>query len=289
MERTRKNNKQVSLILCSDFHLREDTPVCFTGNWHQEQWNAMLFLKLLQEKYGCCIVCAGDVFHHWKPSPWLLSQTIDCLPKDLFVIYGQHDLPQHSWDLRNKSGIYTLEKAGKLTVLRGCHYGQEPDKIGDLDKNILIWHHLTYLTTPFPGATGGNAISILKKYPQFDLIVTGDNHCSFYTEYNGRILVNPGNLTRQVADQIDYQPRVALWYADTNTIEWVNIPIAKDVISREHIDHKQKRDERIDAFISRLDSDFKAELSFEDNLEAFFQLNNIRDSVKEIIYKAIEV
>jgi len=95
-------------------------------------------------------------------------------------------------------------------------------------------------------------------------------------------------MTRQTAAQIDFQPRVALWYADTNTIEWVNLPIAENAITREHIEVKERRDERIDAFISRLDNDWKAGMSFTENLEAFFNKNNTREPIKEIIYKAID-
>jgi predicted phosphodiesterase len=281
-----------SLILCSDFHLREDTPTCFTGDFQKEQWLSISFVSKLQEKYQCPVMHAGDLFHNWKPSPWLLTQTIALLPKQFYTIYGQHDLPQHNWELREKSGIKTLEIAKRVKVLDGVHYGQEPKEDIHIDfpisgRSILVWHHMTYINPPYPGATGGNAISILKKYSQFSLICTGDNHQSFYTEYEGRLLVNPGNLTRQVADQADFQPRVALWYADTNSIEWVNIPIQKDVISREHIEIKEQRDARIDAFISKLDGDWVAGMSFEENLEAFFVKNETRDVVKEIIYKSI--
>jgi predicted phosphodiesterase len=213
------------------------------------------------------------------------------LPNEIYVIYGQHDLPQHSLELSHKSSIDTLVEAGKVKILPECHYGQEPNK-GSLlfpvsEKKILVWHHMTYTAPPFPGATGGNAIDILKKY-SYDLLVTGDNHQSFSVEYQGRLLVNPGSLTRQTADQIDFQPRVVLWYAETNTIEWVNIPIQKDVITREHIEVKEKHDERISAFISRLNDDWQVELSFEENLKRFFDANQVRESVKQIIYTAIE-
>ena len=293
MERT-KRNKIPSAILTSDWHLREDTPTCWTGDFQTEQWLAVVHTTNLQEKYKCPVIHAGDLFHHWKPSPWLLSQTIDLLPKEFYTIYGQHDLPQHNWELRGKSGIKTLEIAKRLTVLTGCHYGETPsdvsnvrDEIKGIGKNILVWHHLTYTSAPFPGATGGMAESILRKY-WFDLIITGDNHQSFTTEYKGRRLVNPGNITRQTADQIDFKPRVALWYAEDNSIEWVYLPIKEDVISRAHIEVKEQRDSRIDAFISQLDGNWKAEMSFEDNLESFKAINKVRDSVMEIVYKAIE-
>ena len=293
------SRRKADLILCSDAHLREDTPTCWIGDFQQEQWGSLMCIKALQDIHDCVVLHAGDLFDHWKPSPWLISMTIEHLPKHFFTIYGQHDLPQHNWELREKSGIYTLEKAGILKVLSYGHWGRTPEDDNfdcfaihlnkvDIVRRIYTWHHMTYITPPFPGASEGQATAILRKYPQYDLIVTGDNHQSFATEYKGRLLVNPGSMTRQTAAQIDFQPRVALWYADTNTIEWVNLPIAENAITREHIEVKERRDERIDAFISRLDNDWKAGMSFTENLEAFFNKNNTREPIKEIIYKAID-
>lgn len=299
MERT-KVNRIPDAILTSDWHLREDTPTCFTGDFQKEQWDAVKFINHLQEMHECPVIHAGDLFHHWKPSPWLISQVLQFLPNKFYTIYGQHDLPQHNWELRNKSGIQAIEMADRLSVLPRVHYGQRPedfqypDKIGienwlmlSNSRNILVWHHLTYQTKPFPGAEGGMAAGILRKYPQFDLIVTGDNHQSFTEEYEGRLLVNPGNLTRQVADQKDFKPRVYLWYANTNTVTSVYLPIQEGVISREHIEVKEERDARIDAFVSRLTDEWDASLSFEDNIERFCEVNSVNPKVKEIIYKVI--
>jgi predicted phosphodiesterase len=291
-------SKKADAIFTADWHLREDTPTCYTGDFQTEQWTSTDFISALQRQHECPVIHAGDLFHHWKPSPYLLSQAIKHLPRNFFTVYGQHDLPQHSWDLREKSGIHTLERAETLKVLNGCHFGQEPldDKDGVLrrfsmltnTRNILVWHHMTYITPPFPGATGGNAMNILKKYPAYDLIVTGDNHQSFYVEHEGRLLVNPGSLTRQTAAQIDFKPSVYLWYADTNAVKQVFVPIEEGVISREHIEVVEQRDARIDAFISRLDGQWDTAMSFEENLERFKEANNISTSVINIIYKAIE-
>ena len=288
MERI-KPNKTPSAIFCSDMHLREDTPTCFIGDFQKEQWDAVDFIYDLQTKYNCPIYHAGDLFHTWKSSPWLLSMAIQHLPKKFFTIFGQHDLPSHQLSLVDKCGIQTLHLAQSLTILPGCHWGQEPEGYLPIkDKKVLIWHHLTYLTKPFPGAEGGMAEGLLRKYSMYDLICTGDCHQSFTIEYQGRRLVNPGNLTRQVADQADFQPRVALWFAEDNSIEWVNLPIQKDAISREHLEVKEQRDTRIEAFVSSLNGEYKAEMSFEQNLEAFLQVNPVRDSVKNIIYKSLE-
>ena len=292
MERIKRIERKPSLILTSDWHLREDTPTCWTGDFQEEQWLSVTFVSKLQEQYNCPVIHAGDLFHHWKPSPWLLTQASALLPQSFVSIYGQHDLPQHNLELKDKSGLYNLMINGRVGIPdRGCHYGQIPTvEMAFIikDKRVLLWHHMTYITPPFPGATGGNVISILKKYPQFDLLVTGDNHQSFCVGHGEQLLVNPGNLTRQTADQIDFHPRVALWYAETNTIEWVNIPIQQGVITREHLEKKEERNERLSAFIEKLDSDYEIGLSFEQNLETYFGANDTPPDVKQIIYKSIE-
>jgi DNA repair exonuclease SbcCD nuclease subunit len=288
--------KKPTAILTSDWHLREDTPICYTGDFQMEQWKSVVFVSELQHKFQCPVLHAGDLFNHWKPSPWLLAQAFDLLPKEFHTVYGQHDLPQHNWELRGKTGINCLRIAKRIKVLSEVHFGQEPNK-GSLffpnrepDRLILVWHHLTYnILPPFPGATGGNAPGILKKYSKFDLIVTGDNHDSFSVTLDDKLLVNPGPLTRQDADQEDYKPRVTLWYADSNTIKWVYLPIEKDVISREHIEAKNERDKRFVAFIKSLNKDWKVGTSFEDNLKEFFAKNKTDEFVKKIVYEAIGV
>jgi DNA repair exonuclease SbcCD nuclease subunit len=287
MERT-KINKTVSAILTSDWHLREDTPTCFVGDFQAEQWKSVDFVYDLQKKYDCDVIHGGDLFDHWKPSPWLLSETIKHLPNKFYTILGQHDLPQHDLELVNKCGIQTLHLAQSLTILPSGHWGQQPEGyLPWYHKKLLVWHHLTYLSKPFPGAEGGMAEGVLRKYP-YDLIVTGDNHQSFTVEYQGRILVNPGSLTRQKADQIDFKPKVYLWYALNNTVQAIHLPIQKGVITREYIDIKEQRNSRIDAFVSKLNNDWQTQLSFEENLDLFFHTNSIINSVKQIIYKSLE-
>lgn len=288
--------KNPDAILCSDIHLREDQPTCRTDDYQAAQWNKLGFIRNLQRKYVCDVYNAGDLFHHWKPSPGLLSWTIANLPNQFHTIYGQHDLPQHNFDLRNKSGIHTLETDNTLTVLDECHFGQEPKEESIIRysgtsyrRSILVWHKMVWQGKKlWPGQTDPSAKRLLRRYPQFNLILVGDNHQPFVEEYEGRLLVNPGSMMRMTADQIDHKPRVYLWYAETNTVEPVYLPIEQGVISREHIDRTEKRDGRIDAFISKLDNDYKAAVSFEENLERFAKTNKVRESVMEIVYKSIE-
>jgi len=294
MKRTKNiTHKKASFILTSDWHLRESIPICRTEEFLTAQWTKVDFISALQQEHGCPVLHAGDLFNHWKPAPYLLSKTMEHLPEQFRTIYGNHDLPQHNFEERDKSGIYVLEQAGKLEVLEGTHWGDTPTKrsaylVGH-DRSILMWHVMTYQTKlPWPGCTDPKAAGILRKYKDYDIILSGHNHKAFVETYEKRLLVNPGSITRQDADQIDFKPRVYLYFADTNTVEPVYLPIKSDAVTRMHLDRGNQRDERIEAFISKIGGSYEAGLDFESNLEKFFQSNNIRQSVKEKVYKAIE-
>lgn len=287
--------KKPTAILTGDWHLREDTPVCRTDDFWTTQWEKIDFIADLQQKYNCPVIHSGDLFNHWKPSPYLLNKTMRHIPKEFYTVYGNHDLPQHNIELADKCGINVLHEAKRINVLNGTHWNQKPEVASllfcptGIEKRILVWHVMTYAgKEPWPGCPDPNSSVILKKYNDYDLIVTGHNHQTFISKHKNRILVNPGSLTRQTADQIDHQPCVFLWYADTNEIEEVLIPIKDNVISRDHIERKKDHDTRIEAFVSRLNTEWEASISFEENLERLIQINEVRQSVKQIIYQAIE-
>jgi len=284
------------LILSADWHLREDTPICHTGDFQKEQWDAMRFISNLQKEYGCPVICSGDLFHHWKPSPELLSKASIYMPKEVYAVYGNHDLPQHNMDLSEKSGFYNLAINGKISRLdegseiEGCSWNETPLRDTQFNRlEVVVWHIMVYQgKLPWPGCTDPMAAKLLMKYPEYKLIVTGDNHKTFVEEYKGRLLVNPGSLTRQTSAQVNHKPCVFLYYAATNTVKPVYLPIEQGVINREHMEKAENKDERIASFISKLNTGWKAARNFEETLKAFKQENEVSDSVMSIIYKAIE-
>jgi DNA repair exonuclease SbcCD nuclease subunit len=192
----------------------------------------------------------------------------------------------------DKCGVKTLEVAGILRLYDngGVHYGRLIHKCDEVVEGVWLWHVMTWDSCgkrPWPGCTDLSAQEILSKW-YFTTLVTGHNHKSFVVEQDGRLLVNPGSLTRQKADQIDHKPCVYLWYSKTNTVEPVYLPIEEDVISREHIAGKEERDERIAAFVSRLSEDYEVSLSFMDNLERFAQENEITEPIMQLVRSALE-
>lgn len=296
---------KADLILTSDWHLRDDQPSCRTDNFEEAQWIKVTQVAALQEELGCPVLHAGDLFHHWKPSPYLISKAIYHLPKDFYTVAGQHDLPQHNLDLFLKCGMNTLTEAKAVKWIADGNFGQGVGRAfifpnrrkvvsasyEEDDKKVGVWHHFVWdgKNIPWPGFEGMSARQVLRANPDFDLIVTGDYHKPFIKEYKGRLLVNCGCLTRQAADYADHKPRVWLWDANTNTVKPHYLVHQKGVVSREHIEAREERDKRIDAFISRLTDEWEASISFEDNLKRFVTSNRIRKSVVELIHKAMEV
>lgn len=295
MKRTRTKTKKklsVDAILTSDWHLREDQPTCRTDDFVEAQWNKVRQVRELADKYTCDVYHAGDLFHHWKPSPALLTRCIQELPKQFYTVYGNHDLPQHSMELAYKSGITTLIEAGKINMLGSGHWNDEPEKPNVIitGRKIFVWHKMVWSgKPPYPGAEKeAEGHSLLRKYPQFDLILTGDNHQQFVCKEDGRLLVNPGCLSRQTAAFADFRPAVWLYNAEKNKVKPYYLDITQDVVSRVHIEKKAERDERIEAFVGRLGTDWEAGLDFEENLKRFGQENKITQPVMEICYKAME-
>jgi predicted phosphodiesterase len=303
MTRTKNNNaldkvfkafSSADAILTADWHLMEkdNAPVCRMDDFWETQWKKVDFVSSLQKTYKCPVIHSGDLFDYWKPSPMLLSETITHLPAKFYTVYGNHDLPQHSIDLKHKSGIHTLATAGVLEVLDTCHWLETPTKpsIQISNRKILVWHVMNYQgKEPWPGCIDYKSRTLLRKYPEYDLILTGDNHKTFIEEHDDRLLVNPGSLFRLTAAQKEHNPKVFLWYAKLNKVIPIDIPIDEEVISQEHLELVKEKDKRIDAFISTLNGDWAAEMSFEQNLEIFRQANKIDPAVMEIIYKSIEV
>lgn len=293
MKRTRtaprsKHRGPVSAILVSDIHLTDVTPVSRTDDYIKAQERKLKFLQDLSKKHQALILHGGDLFHSWKASPWLLAWAYLNLPTPMVTIAGNHDLPQHSIDQYHRSALHALETVmeGRLTVLM-----DNPSEYRIGERKILILHQLIWPESQrsLRNMVGGlTARDVLEKYPGYDLILTGDNHTPFIEEKDGCILVNPGSTMRSTADQEDHRPRCYLYYAESNTVEPVYLPIEDGVLDRSHRDKVQERNERLSAYIERIGMNWEVGLSFRQNLEAFFQKNNTPKKVVELIWSHME-
>ena len=82
------------------------------------------------------------------------------------------------------------------------------------------------------------------------------------------------------AAQVDFEPCIHLWTPGKPLIR-LPIPIVPGVVSREHVEEANQREDRANAFISKLEQDGEVSLSFESNIDKLLQ--NESDNVKQVV------
>lgn len=305
----RKNKENPTAILSADWHIRDDRPVCRTDNFIEAMLLKLGFIQGLASKYNCPVLIAGDLGHKPMWGDKLLNLIIHYLSltdTQYIIIPGQHDLPNHRLDKWKDAGIGVLDKSIKNFEVAEYEGGNGTSKAAQLaafpystkiksykkkSKRLVALTHQMVIQSQkkklWYDQVANHGKRLLKKYPCYDLIVSGDNHQSFVVEHAGRVLVNPGSIMRMTANQINHKPSVYLWYAESNTVERVYLPIEQNVINREHIDIISKRNDRIDSFVNKLKDTGEVGLSFENNMKSFLQTNKIKKKIKEKIWESL--
>lgn len=289
MKRTRQKPIP-DAIITGDIELRAHTPLCRLDDHWAAQERKIKFISDLAKKYDCPILDGGDLFdkkYKQNPSHFLISWAIRNLPRHFFTVPGNHDLPGKSMENYNRSAMKVLESAGivskkrffalknqrKVQIYR-IPWGEPvlPVEIegNDFDYNVLLIHTMVYDDNmPFPGCEGWEKGQLLRMFSNFDLIVSGHHHATF-TGFNKRtntLLVNPGSLMRNDADQEFFKPSIFLWFAAENRVEQVFLPIESGVVSRFHLEVKEEKEIRLNAFIEKLGEQTVSGINFEQNLQ----------------------
>jgi len=294
-------SKKAVALFTSDLHYSEKAPICRQGeeDWFEYQASTMRWLGELKGKLDCELLIIGDLCDKSSASHELLNLIHDNLPPCSISI-GNHDIRMHSLDLLDKSGIGTLVRYDKFTLMNDpftigkfefvpFHFGQEfkayeGDKIG-----VAMIHELAWEKSPFPGADKkGNIKNLVKQLRGFDYVFCGDNHEKFITHVGDVTVVNHGSLMRLTAKQIDYAPSVWVLY-DDGSVESIDVPIENDKISREHLEVKEIKDERIKDFVESLKGGTLVhDLNFVENLKEYLASEKIDDSVVELLEEATD-
>lgn len=311
---------ETGMILTADLHLRMTRPRCRKDDYQAAQERKLRFILEWAVKSPPLLV-AGDFFHVAKPGEELLVWVMNILTNyevDVFVIPGQHDLPGHNLDQLHRSGLGVLSAAGSIDLMAlqdnfrqwnihsiyGYPYGTYPNISGSLGTHpdgsrVALWHHMVINEVPiWPGQEADKAHLILKKYPQFDLIVTGDNHepfCIATTDspkrrganLHYRWIVNPGSMMRMTAAQLEHKPCVYEWGG--GVVKQHFLPIEEDVFDLTELEQSKSKDLRIQAFVEQLSNQWEIGLSFEKNMKKFFDENpEINDDTKRLIWECME-
>lgn len=294
------------MIISADRHLRLTPPKSRTDDFFAAQERKFRFtLKLAQVSPP--LVEAGDFFNlaqqpkgHEGLLEWVISllREYDVIP---IITPGQHDLPGHSLQQIKNSSLGVLAAAGVIELLidqktphydknsgwyiSGCPYGQLPDITVVGHPEVLLWHHMVTQDTLWPGQEVVQPGRLLRLYPLFDLICTGDNHQTIVQEQDGRYLVNPGSTMRQTAAQVNHKPCVFKW--EQGKLEQIFLPIEDNVLDLTELEQTKERDGRISAFVERLNTQHEIGLDFQKNLETHLESNDVKPEVKKIIWECV--
>lgn len=294
----------MKFIFTADLHIRSTTPRCRTDWFEASMWEKVKFLSELSEKHKAPIIVAGDIFHEWKSSPWLINKCLKKLPK-MYVIAGNHDLPNHSLKQVKKSALITLiiskrlvkldyekPKKFKNILVYGFHYGMEPvntDREPGKIK-IAVIHRLVTSTKDqiWRNTSADEAPSLVKNLTGYDIIITGDNHKTFTCRHNNTLLINPGSFTRQTSAQMEHEPCVFLHNTKTGKTKKIILPHDKEAVSEKHLEVSRQRDERMAKFINKLDDSYEIGLSYINNVESYFEHHKESKRVKTMVWESIE-
>ena len=204
-----RNNKKASLIACADLHFRSDTPQARIDDFQQAMWGKWeQICELSSENDKCPILVAGDIGHKSEWSDDLLRKFILSTNDtgQVVVSIGQHDLKNHSLPLWKESGIGVLDAAEAITLLLEDSYLLKEQNIviypfpwrvpisppGDTKRFQIAMTHQMVIEgnkEEWPGQSSTGAKKLLIDFPQYSIILSGDNHKPFVVEYKGRYLL----------------------------------------------------------------------------------------------------
>lgn len=304
-----------TLLLSADWHIRSDVPENRIDDFLRAQEKKIDFILDMSNNYDCPIIVAGDIGDKSKWENWLLEKYVKKFKahcQRIYVLPGQHDLPNHRLDKLSESGLGVLAASlavrllvAPMIYIQGNEifpfpFGEKILKIEEYQnkmygksggQNIAVIHQLISQSKLWKEQENFISVkSLLKKFPCYDLIVSGDNHQSFVEKYKGRLLINPGSIMRSTIAQFNHKPKIYLWGAEDNEIEEIEIPVqlSEKVFDLSAMKKQDKRDERMSAFVESLKSDCRFKMSFQENLDVFLDSNKIEQGVKDKIFTALE-
>ena len=303
-----KTDEKVIAILCADIHLSIKVPVWRSAepDWFAAMQRPLDELTVLQLKYDCPILCAGDIFDKWNSPAELINFALKYLPKNMYCISGQHDLPDHNYAEIHRSAYWTLVKAGKIKNLDGVRhsgslnklkiygfpFGSKLESLSSYAKDdrlqvALIHEYVWVVGKCFPGAPEENRIKKQISDLGYDVIVYGDNHFSFSGTSKNTSFFNCGCLMRRKSDEKHYAPQVGL-LLESGEVKQHFLDISKDKYLDTINDATAVEELDIEEFLEELKKLGDTSLEFTTAVERFFKKHKTHPAVQKILRKAGE-
>lgn len=278
----------VNILLTADWHVRGDCPRCrIDEDWLESQRKDIQGVRAVADSEGCDEVwILGDLFHQPRVATEAVVMVLDELRKftqTIRILPGNHDLPHHSYENRDRSSLgVVLKSYSELTGREVEEYPGEGLGVNarpfgmDEDPAVLscdVWatHRLVFKdesARPMKGL-GWTAQELLDAAPGVrQMIVTGDYHHGYiHTGPDGRRVVTPGCLNIQAADMVDYQPRVYVWDTASAELKVCLLKSNTDQVVTDYLAAQREKDARMEQVLEAVRSSAEVSLDFLDNLE----------------------
>lgn len=261
----------MKFIFTADWHIRPDKPVCRRDeDWLKAQESHIDFVMSQVDFYECALVIGGDIFHKPQIPDSLKNMLISKFTDHrVYAIAGNHCLPYHSWDNVDDSSYGVLLNSG---IIRRIDFGSYADfgrpVIQNDSEPILFIHEPIFASAKDcpPGMKAKTADQVLDEYPDAKWILCGDIHKGFHVKRQGRHLIMAGCLNRQASDFLDYEPVIWLIDTDVNTAEKILVPDDVTMVTDEHIQAKNDKEDRIAAFVTLIRESKTISLDFAENV-----------------------
>ena len=302
--------------ICGDQHWTNSKPANRTDDYEDTVLRKLDWEIATCVEQGCsAMVFPGDLFDTYKVPYGLTQKVIQRFKAgemyhtmDFLCVFGQHDQRYHTLGTEN-TPLGVLIEAVPMTLLDdvpaltlagdekihwyGASWGQEiPTPRSDKHFNILVMHRMVIGDKKlWEGQTEySEAQKLLKDHPEYNLIITGDNHQRVIArDQRGRAVINMGSMMRSTIGQTDHEPSIAIF--DTITKELTLMPIptqpADKVFSVEKVAVEKERNEKLDLFVNSLQQGEGAEMmDFTSNLANFVQKN--KEDITEGVINAMK-
>lgn len=302
------------LLLTGDWHIRHTSPEKRTDDyWSTMRRKLEYIMDLAVEKKVKLILQPGDFFDSHKANDFLKRYIIQELRRrrlTVVSVYGQHDLRYHSSEINNTplavlnaaEVVYTVSNTNPVSLKKVKIWGASwfedipTEGVSNNYFNILLTHRMIIENEKiWEGQEDYELGNVLLKTTPFDVIVSGDNHRGFLIRSGKRLLVNCGSLMRSSIDQINHKPVAYVMSVEDGdvSLDKYEIPIDpfEQVFDMEKAEEEKQKDEKMEAFISRLTSDTELKgLDFIRNIHSFMRENKgeIDSETRKIIEEVMK-
>lgn len=283
------------MIITADWHIRNTRPRCrIDEDWIKTQQKALNQIAEICENKNAPLMVVGDIFNSNSDTSFECINMVQKLADrigGIYILAGNHDLIYHSSENIDKSAIGVLLQSENVFKIED--YSDEFSAPNfDEERNSMPYMFIHTLTIPSKDKPEfiecETPESLLEKYPTAKWIFTGDYHKNFVYKKDGRYVINPGCLIRQVSDMKDYQCGVYFVDTEKEIIEFIPIIDNEELVNDEYIIRENEREGRIESFVNKLKDVESVSLDFIDNVEKALLVNEIdeklKDCVKELIY-----